>query len=84
MSKAITPLIVPGLKQGHGTGRQVVALTQVVHPLELLGDCHGASRLDCDYHPDCITKEVPSGLMIMTGVMTKRNCHDECDEAILF
>ena len=39
-------------------------LTQVVHPLELLGDCHGASRLDCDYHPDCITKEVPSGLVI--------------------
>jgi len=42
------------------TARSHSLRAQVVHPLELLGDCHGASRLNCDYHPDCVAKEVPS------------------------
>ena len=55
---------------------QVVNLTQVIHPLELLGDRHGTSRLNCDYHPDCVAKEVPSGLTIL--MMTTKSTAKQC------
>ena len=59
-----------------------VTLTQVIHPLELLGDRHSASRFDCDYHPDCVAKEVPCGLVI--SMRTTKCLDDEDDEAVLF
>ena len=36
--------------------------TQVVHPLELLHDGHGARGLHRDDHPDGVTEEVARGL----------------------
>ena len=48
---------------------QTNKFTKVVHPLELLGDCHGACWLHCDNHPNCVTKEVPSGLVVGTDMV---------------
>ena len=42
--------------------------TQVVHPLELLHDGHGARRLHSDDHPDGVTEEVASGLQVHESV----------------
>ena len=61
----------PSKSEGWTITWQGVYLTQVVHSLELLGDSHGASRLNCDYHPDCVAKEVPSGLVVVMMRMVR-------------
>ena len=63
------PQLQPSKSEGWTITWQGVNLTQVVHSLELLGDRHGASRFNCDYHPDGVSKEVPSGLVLTVMMM---------------